>query len=184
MLEWQEARCSDTHLSKVFWEAHQRPHLLCAACLTGPTTICIPQKPFPQTTLLPSPAHCSLHLENKNTYVRMLFVDYSSAFNTIVPATWLRSSRSGTEQISVQLDPGLPDRQKSGVRMGNNTSSPLISTLVPRRAASQPTPVCLYTRLYSYTQLQHRQICRWHNGDRPDHRQRWDGLQRGGEYPD
>ncbi len=27
------------------------------------------------------------HLENKNTYVRMLFVDYSSAFNTIVPAT-------------------------------------------------------------------------------------------------
>ncbi len=27
------------------------------------------------------------HLENKNTYVRMLFVDYSSAFNTIVHAT-------------------------------------------------------------------------------------------------
>ncbi len=27
------------------------------------------------------------HLENKNTYVRMLFVDYSSVFNTIVPAT-------------------------------------------------------------------------------------------------
>ncbi len=27
------------------------------------------------------------HLENKNTYVRMLFVDYSSAFNTIVSAT-------------------------------------------------------------------------------------------------
>ncbi len=27
------------------------------------------------------------HLENKNTYVRMLFVDYNSAFNTIVLAT-------------------------------------------------------------------------------------------------
>ncbi len=27
------------------------------------------------------------HLENKNTYSRVLFVDYSSAFNTIVPAT-------------------------------------------------------------------------------------------------
>ncbi len=27
------------------------------------------------------------HLENKKTYVRMLFMDYSSAFNTIVPAT-------------------------------------------------------------------------------------------------
>ncbi len=31
--------------------------------------------------------HALSHLENKNTYVRMLFVDYSSAFNTIVPAT-------------------------------------------------------------------------------------------------
>ncbi len=27
------------------------------------------------------------HLENKNTYVRMLFVDYNSTFKTIVPAT-------------------------------------------------------------------------------------------------
>ncbi len=38
------------------------------------------------------------HLENKNTYVRMLFVDYSSTFNTIVLAKlqtphWLWRSR-------------------------------------------------------------------------------------------
>ena len=26
------------------------------------------------------------HLENKNTYVRLPFIDYSSAFNTIVPS--------------------------------------------------------------------------------------------------
>ena len=26
------------------------------------------------------------HLEKRNTYVRMLFIDYSSAFNTIVPS--------------------------------------------------------------------------------------------------
>jgi len=30
------------------------------------------------------------HLENKNIYVRVLFVDYSSAFNTIVPATLVK----------------------------------------------------------------------------------------------
>ncbi len=94
------------------------------------------------------------HLENKNTYVRMLFVDYSSAFNTIVPAR---------EQISVQLDPGLPDRQKSG---GQNGQQHLISP-DPQHWCSaglrpQPTPVLpVHTRLYSYTQLQrHRQICR------------------------
>ncbi len=34
------------------------------------------------------------HLENKNTYVRMLFVDYSSAFNTIVPATLVAKLQS------------------------------------------------------------------------------------------
>ena len=25
------------------------------------------------------------HLENKDTYIRMLFIDYSSAFNTVLP---------------------------------------------------------------------------------------------------
>ncbi|KAK3540458.1 hypothetical protein QTP70_031011 [Hemibagrus guttatus] len=30
--------------------------------------------------------HLSLtHMENKDTYVRMLFIDFSSAFNTIIP---------------------------------------------------------------------------------------------------
>jgi gmma-aminobutyric acid receptor subunit gamma/cGMP-dependent protein kinase 2 len=27
------------------------------------------------------------HLDKRNTYVRMLFIDYSSAFNTIVPSS-------------------------------------------------------------------------------------------------
>ncbi len=34
-------RCSDPHLQQVFWETRQRLHLLCAACFTGPTTICL-----------------------------------------------------------------------------------------------------------------------------------------------
>ncbi len=59
------------------------------------------------------------HLENKYTYVRMLFVDYSLAFNTMVPATLVcEAPDSGTEQIYVQLYPGLPDRQKSGGQNG------------------------------------------------------------------
>ena len=39
---------------------------------------------------MPSPSHCTLpypfpfHLDKRNTYVRMLFIDYNSAFNTIV----------------------------------------------------------------------------------------------------
>ncbi len=62
-------------------------------------------------------------------------MDYSSAFNPIVPSTLV------TKQISVQLDPGLPDRQKSG---GQNGQQHLISP-GPQHWCSaglrpQPTP--------------------------------------------
>ncbi len=67
------------------------------------------------------------HLENKNTYVRMLFVDYSSAFNTIVPDTLvakLQTLGQNRSLCSWILD-FLTGRGQV-VRMGNNTSSPLI----------------------------------------------------------
>ncbi len=82
------------------------------------------------------------HLENKNTYVRMLFVDYCSAFNTSACHTGFEAPDSGTEQISVQLDPGLPDRQKSG---GQNGQQHLISPghqhWYTAGLRPQPTPV-------------------------------------------
>ncbi len=113
------------------------------------------------------------HLENKNTYVRMLFVDYSSAFNTIVPATLvakLQTLRLNRSLCSWILD-FLTGRSQV-VRMGNNTSSPLIlNTGAPQGCVLSPLLYSLYTHsytlysytqlLYSYTQLQrHRQICR------------------------
>ncbi len=60
MLEWLEARCSDTHLQQGFWEIHQRLHLLCAACFPGSTTICISLQPFHRRCYCLHPAHCSL----------------------------------------------------------------------------------------------------------------------------
>ncbi len=189
MLEWLEACCSDPHLQQVFWEARQRTHLLCAACFTGPTTICNRSTDDAIAFTL----HTALsHLENKNTYVRMLFVDYSSAFNTIVPATLV--AKPQTLGLNRSLCSWILDfltGRSQVVRMGNNTSSPLIlNTGASQGCVLSPLLYSLYTQgvhtwLYSYTQLQcHRQICWRHNGDRPDHRQRWDGLQRGGECPD
>jgi hypothetical protein len=48
------------------------------------------------------------HLEKRNTYMRMLFIDYSSAFNTIAPSK-LITKDPRTEHLPLQLDPGLPD---------------------------------------------------------------------------
>ncbi len=87
------------------------------------------------------------HLENKNTYVRMLFVDYSSAFNTIVPATLvvkLQTLGLNRSLCSWILD-FLTGRSQV-VRMGNNTSSPLIlNTGAPQGCVLSPLLYSLYT---------------------------------------
>ncbi len=64
------------------------------------------------------------HLENKNTYVRMLFVDYSSAINTILPATLV--AKLQTLGLNRSLCSWILDfltGRSQVVRMGNNTSS-------------------------------------------------------------
>ena len=52
------------------------------------------------------------HLDKRNAYVRMLFIDYSSALNTIVPSKLV--TMLGTEHLPLQLDPLLPDRPTPG----------------------------------------------------------------------
>jgi hypothetical protein len=54
------------------------------------------------------------HMNKRNTYVRMLFVDYSSAFNTV------------DKHFPLQLDPRLSDGCPQVVRVGNITSAMLI----------------------------------------------------------
>ncbi len=87
------------------------------------------------------------HLENKNTYVRMLFVDYSSAFNTIVPATLV--AKLQTLGLNRSLCSWILDfltGRCQVVRMGNNTSSPLIlNTGAPQGCVLSPLPYSLYT---------------------------------------
>ena len=55
------------------------------------------------------------HLDKRNTYVRMLFIDYSSAFNTIVPSKLITKLRNlGLKHLPLQLDPGLTDGPPPG----------------------------------------------------------------------
>ena len=88
------------------------------------------------------------HLEKGNTYVRMLFVDYSSAFNTIVPAKLvpkLRSLGLKTPLCNWILD-FLTSRPQV-VRMGKHTSSSLtLSTGAPQGCVLSPLLYSLYTQ--------------------------------------
>ncbi len=85
------------------------------------------------------------HLENKKRLCEdavcglQLRIQYHSACHTGCEAP-----DSRTKQISVQLDPGLSDRQKKSqvVRMGNNTSSPLtLNTGAPQGCVLSQPPV-------------------------------------------
>ncbi len=87
------------------------------------------------------------HPENKNTYVRMLFVDYSSAFNTIVPATLVAKLQSlGLNRSLCSWILVFLTGRSQVVRMGNDTSSPLIlNTGAPQGCILSPLPYSLYT---------------------------------------
>ena len=79
------------------------------------------------------------YLDKRNTYVRMLFIDYSSAFKTIVPPkliTKLRTLGLNTSLCNWILA-GLPQL----VRVGNNTSATLILNTDAPRVRAQSPPV-------------------------------------------
>ncbi len=77
----------------------------------------------------------------------MLFVDYSSAFNTIVPATLV--AKLQTLGLNRSLCSWILDfltGRSQVVRMGNNTSSPLIlNTGAPQGCVLSPLLYSLYT---------------------------------------
>ena len=87
------------------------------------------------------------HLDKRNTYVRMLFIDYSSAFNTIVPSkliTKLRTLGLNTSLCNWILD-FLTGRPQV-VRVGSNTSATLIlNTGAPQGCVLSPLLYSLFT---------------------------------------
>ncbi len=87
------------------------------------------------------------HLDRPGTYVRILFVDFSSDFNTIIPDTLLHklSQLSGPTSICQWITSFLADRQQE-VRLGKFSSNTyLISTGAPQGCVFSPLLFCLYT---------------------------------------
>ena len=88
------------------------------------------------------------HLDKRNTYVRMLFIDYSSAFNTIVLTKLINKLRNLGLKTSLcnwirDFLMGCPQV----VRVGNNTSATLIlNTGAPQGCVLSPLLYSLFTR--------------------------------------
>jgi hypothetical protein len=87
------------------------------------------------------------HLDKWNTYVIMLFIDYSSSFNTIVPTKLITKLRTLGLNISLCnwiLD-FLTDHPQI-VSIGNNTSAMLIlNTGAPQGCVLSPLLYSLFT---------------------------------------
>ncbi|KAK0145613.1 putative RNA-directed DNA polymerase from transposon BS [Merluccius polli] len=87
------------------------------------------------------------HLDTPNTYVRMLFLDYSSAFNTVLPTKLvakLAGLRLPSSTCSWILN-FLTERPQV-VRVGNRVSTALtISTGTPQGCCLSPRLFTLYT---------------------------------------
>ncbi|KAK3537789.1 hypothetical protein QTP70_018943, partial [Hemibagrus guttatus] len=125
-----------------YHEANQGP----AATTTRPHAVYHPNRSTDDA--ISTTLHLSLtHLENKGTYVRMLFIDFSSAFNTIIP-------QHLTEKLSLLgiktslcnwiLD-FLTGRPQS-VRIGNSTSSTTtMNTGAPQGCVLSPLLFTLLT---------------------------------------
>ncbi len=84
------------------------------------------------------------HLENKNTYVRMLLVDYTAAF---MPATLVAKLQTlGLNKSLCSWILVFLTGRSQVVRMCNNTSSPLIlNTGAPQGCILGPLLYSLYT---------------------------------------
>ena len=88
-----------------------------------------------------------IHLEKKDTYVRMLFIDFSSAFNTIVPQHLI--TKLGLLGLNISLCNWILDfltGRPQTVRIGKNTSNTTtLSTGAPQGCVLSPLLFTLLT---------------------------------------
>ena len=107
----------------------------------------------------------------------MLFIDYSSAFNTIVPSKLITKRRS--LGLNTSLCKWILDFLTGGpqvVMVGNNTSYTLtLNTEAPQGCVLSPLLYSLFTH-DCVAKHDSNTIIKFADSGRPDHRQRRDSL--------
>ena len=127
------------------------------------------------------------HLELQGTYAPLLFVDYSSAFNTILTSRLF--SKMSCLGIPLNLCLWTKDfltNRPQAVRMA--APFPHFDTQHRGPTGLRAEPFALlsvHTWLHSISHYQHHsEIRRWHNCGGTDHQRWWVCLQRGGSKAD
>ena len=102
------------------------------------------------------------HLELPGMYVRMLFVDYSSAFNTISPDILVEKlANLDFPPLICSWTKDFLTNRPQAVKVGQFSSSTLsLSTGSPPGLCAEPLPICpLHTRLCPHPPLKlHHQV--------------------------
>ncbi len=144
--EWLPPSGTHFYSDEMLWVAGQRLHLSSLPRTLDPLQLAYsPNQSMDDAIAI---LHTILsHLDKRGSYVRLLFIDYSSAFNTIVPSrliTKLKDLGLNTSLCKWVLD-FLAGRSQV-VWMGGHTSSALIlNTGAPRGCVLSPLLYFLYT---------------------------------------
>ncbi|XP_062859991.1 polycystin-1 [Trichomycterus rosablanca] len=87
------------------------------------------------------------HLDNNDTYIRMLFIDFSSAFNTVIPTKLVaKLSDLGISTPMCNWVLNFLTNRPQSVRLGSQVSSSLtLSTGVPQGCVLSPLLFSLFT---------------------------------------
>ncbi len=111
------------------------------------------------------------HLDRPGTYVRILFVDFSSAFNTIIPNRLLAKLTLLSVPTSVcqWITSFLTDRQQLVMLGKFSSSTRTISTGAPQGCVLSPLLFSLYTKYCTSKDpsVKLLKFCIWHHTDRP-----------------
>ncbi len=129
----------------MLWEVSHAPYQIQSPQHTWPASVCIPSKPLHRRCHL---LHLALtHLENKDSYVRMLFVDFSSAFNTIIPQQLI--NKLNLLGLNASLCNWILDfltGRPQSIRVSHNTSiTTTLSTGAPQGCVLSPLLFTLLT---------------------------------------